>query len=69
MNNNNNSIFVTLAITLIGLTLIIFLPLILSVCEYILFGSMHVEDFARKLGIHETLKEIYAPIVNIIRGK
>ncbi len=46
--------------------LLIFLPLILSLIEYLLFGSDNVQQWFRAIGLHDELGRIYAPFGRLI---
>lgn len=49
-------------LTLVGLPLLLFLPLLLSGVEHLTTGTSHVEDFCRTVGIHGFLSKIYRPV-------
>ena len=53
---------------LLALPLSVFLPLVLALIEYALFGSHHVEQFFREIGLHDELDEIYDPVIDFIRS-
>lgn len=42
-----------------GLLLLPFVPLMLSGLEYLAFGTSHVEDFFRHIGLHGALSKLY----------
>ncbi|MGH7128714.1 MAG: hypothetical protein ACREIV_09095 [Planctomycetaceae bacterium] len=43
--------------------LVLHLPLLSALVEYTLFGTSHVEDYCRRMGIHDELGDLYEPIV------
>ncbi len=47
---------------------LIFAPLFLSLFEYFVFNTTHVEDFFKRTGLHDELGRIYTPIVDMIRA-
>jgi len=56
-----------LAVLLLGLPLLLFLPLLLSLIEHQLWKTNHVEETCRDLGIHGLLGRIYEPIISVIQ--
>jgi len=56
-----------LAFLLIGLPLLLFLPLLLSITEHTIWRTNRVEDICRDWGIHGFLSQIYEPIISVIR--
>lgn len=55
-----------LVLVVAGLALF-FVPLMMSYFEYKLFGTQHVEDSFRWMGIHGTLSTVYGPIIDLLR--
>ena len=50
-----------------GVVVLPFVPLVLAGLEFMIFRTMHVENFCRKIGIHEALDKIYDPIFTFVR--
>ena len=44
-----------------------FLPLLCSGLEYLIFGSHNVEEFFRRVGLHEKLGRINRPLIEFFR--
>lgn len=65
--NSRDSGSAILVGAVIVLIVILFLPLLASLCEHALFGSDHVEDFFRRIGLHGVLNEVYEPITRLFR--
>ena len=56
-----------LAFLLIGLPLLLFLPLLLSITEHTIWRTNRVEQVCKDVGIHGFLGQIYEPIISVIR--
>jgi hypothetical protein len=54
-------------VVVLGVPLTVFLPLILAGVEHVLFGTHEVEEFFRKIGVHDELSAIYEPVVDLFR--
>lgn len=54
---------VVLLLVVVGLPLLLFLPLVLSLVEFSLFGTNKVYAFFEGLGIADELGKIYEPVV------
>ena len=65
--NSNGSVPAWFLAAGVLVVVIPFLPLICSALEHFLAGSNHVEDFFRRVGLHEALGKIYAPLVRLLR--
>ena len=59
-------LFPTVAVV-VGPIGLLFLPLVLSLAEHLMFGSSYVEGFCRKISVHEVLRKVYEPIVPLIQ--
>lgn len=46
---------------------LVFVPLFLSIAEYLLFGSSYVEQWFHEIGLHSALGRIYAPFIVPLR--
>ena len=57
----------TILCAVIALILLIFLPLLLSLAEYEIFGTHKVEDFFKQIGLSDALTKIYLPIINLFQ--
>ena len=42
-------------------------PLAISLIEHTIFGTDHFEDWARKIGVHDTIDKAYKPIKALLR--
>jgi hypothetical protein len=49
------------------LLLLYMLPMALVVGEQILFGTLYVEDFLHRTGLHGPLTAIYGPLLPLLR--
>lgn len=47
---------------ILGIVLLPFLPLILSILENMTLGTQRVEEFCRDIGIHEALGKFYRTV-------
>ena len=52
---------------LVAVVGLIFLPLGLSAAEHFTVGSSHVEDFCRRIGLHDALDPIYTPVLRLFQ--
>lgn len=59
---------VILLLVVVGLPLLLFLPLILSLAEMQLFGTRTVYGFFESLGIADDLGKIYEPVAEFFLG-
>jgi len=50
----------------LAVPLTVFLPLVLALIEHMLFGSRHVEQFFREVGLHDELDAIYDPVISFL---
>ena len=41
-----------------------FLPLLLSLAEYAMFGTNHVEEFFKRIGLYELLATLYSTVLS-----
>jgi len=46
--------------------LLLFMPLLLHLCEFFLFGTMHVYGFFKSLGVADVLDMIYNPVISLL---
>jgi len=46
---------------------VVFLPLGLAVAEHFILGSDHVEEFCKRIGVHDTLDQVYRPLLDLFR--
>jgi len=53
----------------IALPLLPFLPLALAALEESLWGSSHVEDLFRTVGLHEPLGKLYSAMEKLLTGR
>jgi len=56
-----------LGMAIVGVILLPFLPLLFAIVESTLFHSHYVEDFFRRVGLHEVLSRLYQSPVAFIR--
>jgi hypothetical protein len=56
------------AVVLVALAipLLVFAPLIAAIVEHVTFGTDHVEDFLRRIGLHDELGLIYEPVIDFL---
>lgn len=52
---------------LMGLFSLPFWPLLLALCEAATFGTNTVEDFCRRIGIHDELSAMYQALFQLFR--
>ena len=50
----------------LAVPLTVFLPLVFALIEHMLFGSRHVEQFFRAVGLHDELEAIYDPVISFL---
>jgi hypothetical protein len=61
--------WIPIAVCLIAaVPVLLILPLGIAACEHFIVGSDHFEDLCRRVGAHDTLRRIYRPIVDLLRG-
>ncbi len=51
-----------------GIVFALFVPLILALIEWGLFGTQHVYRFFDRIGLADDLGALYAPLVRLVQG-
>ena len=57
----------TVAFLLAFLVGLVFLPLIIALFEHYILRSDHFEDYCRRVGVHNILDRVYAPVVKLFK--
>lgn len=56
-----------IVVVVAAIPLVVFAPLVAAFAEHALLGTGHVEDFFRRIGLHDELDLIYEPVIDFLK--
>ena len=66
-NEKRSSLATIVVLVVISALVLPFLPLLLSGLEEVILDSTHVENFCKRMGVHDELSALYGPLLRLFK--